>query len=74
MDEREVWLVMRIGSQDWYDMHPDAPTPGDLGDEREFERNAKRHGWNIEPPPVTGEWARALERSRQNAMAASREQ
>lgn len=64
---------MRIGSAEWYEAHPDAPTPGEAEEDLQFEREARRRGWNTEPPPVTGKWAEALEQSRQNAMKASRE-
>lgn len=65
---------MRIGSQDWYDMHPDAPTRAELADEAREDYEARRAGFDPDPPPPSGDWAKALEQSRQNAMAASREQ
>lgn len=58
---------MRIGSAEWYEAHPDAPDAADLSEEREFELEAKRRGWNIEPPPRPVKWADVIEWSRQNA-------
>ena len=63
---------MRIGSQAWYDAHPDAPSRVDLAEDAAFEREARARGY--QPPPVTGAFADALAQAKENAKAASREQ
>lgn len=62
---------MRIGSQDWYDVHPDAPDRVDLAEDAAFEREARLRGWT--PPEVTGSWAAALAQAKANYMQSTQE-
>lgn len=62
---------MRIGSQEWYEAHPDAPTPGEAEEDLAFEREARRRGWR--PTRTTGSFAEALEQAWQNAQEANRD-